>query len=79
MNRRLRELPCNERPQERLSKFGAKSLSDTELLALIIRSGTRKKDVLSLAGEVIHDAGSLAGLLRGLLIDFLLKLTESEK
>ena len=70
MNHRLKELPCNERPQERLIKFGAKSLSDTELLALIIRSGTPRKNVLSFSGEIIHEAGSLAGLLRWDSSDF---------
>lgn len=59
---RLRETAVGERPQERLQKFGAGALSDTELLALLLRSGTRGQDVLTVAGRLIAEAGSLAGL-----------------
>jgi len=71
LNHRLRELPPSERPQERLEKLGSQSLSDRELLALILRSGTANKDVLSLADELIYQAGSLAGLLRWDPSDFM--------
>ncbi len=60
---RLRTLALAERPQERLEKFGAASLSDSELLAMLLRSGTRGQDVLTLATRLIHEAGSLAGLI----------------
>ena len=46
---RLRSTAVGERPQERLEKFGASALSDTELLAMLLRSGTRGQDVLTLA------------------------------
>lgn len=45
---RLRETAVGERPQERLERFGAAALSDTELLALLLRSGTRGQDVLKI-------------------------------
>lgn len=60
---RLRETAVGERPQERLEKHGAGSLSDTELLAMLLRSGTRGQDVLTLASRLIAKAGSLAGLI----------------
>lgn len=60
---RLRETALGERPQERLEKFGAPALSDTELLAMLLRSGTRGQDVLTLSGRLIAEAGSLAGLI----------------
>ena len=60
---RLRETAVAERPQERLEKFGAGALSDTELLAMLLRSGTRGHDVLTLATRLIGEAGSLAGLI----------------
>ncbi len=60
---RMRVLPAAERPQERLERLGASALSDTELLAMIVRSGTRGQDVLTLASRLISEAGSLAGLL----------------
>ncbi len=60
---RLRDTAVSERPQERLEKFGAAALSDTELLAMLLRSGTRGQDVLTLSSRLITTAGSLAGLI----------------
>lgn len=60
---RLRALAVAERPQERLQRFGAASLSDGELLAMLLRSGTRGQDVMTLATRLIQEAGSLAGLI----------------
>lgn len=67
---RLRETAVGERPQERLEKFGAGALSDTELLAMLLRSGTRGQDVLTLASRLIVEAGSLAGLIAWRAADF---------
>jgi len=67
---RLKDLPPNERPQERLEQLGASALSDRELLAMIIRTGTKKHDVLALADLLIQKSGSLAGLLRWDTSDF---------
>lgn len=60
---RLREMAVGERPQERMEKYGAAALSDTELLALLLRSGTQGQDVMTLSSKLIADAGSLAGLI----------------
>ena len=59
---RLRATAAGERPQERLEAFGASALSDTELLAILLRSGTHGYDVLTLASRLIAEAGSLARL-----------------
>lgn len=67
---RLRETAVSERPQERMERDGAAALSDTELLAMLLRSGTRGWDVLSLATRLIQEAGSLAGLTRWQEDDF---------
>src|SRR5262245_59660214 len=67
---RLRSTAVAERPQERLEKFGAAALSDTELLAMLLRSGTRGHDVLTVAATLIAKAGSLAGLLGWQEADF---------
>lgn len=61
---RLRATAVGERPQERLEKYGAGALSDTELLAMLLRSGTRGHDVLTLAGRLVAEAGSLGALIR---------------
>ncbi len=67
---RLREMAVGERPQERLERFGAAALSDSELLALLLRSGTRGHDVVSLAAQLVNQAGSLAGLIPWQLADY---------
>jgi DNA repair protein RadC len=59
---RLRATAPGERPRERLERFGASALGDGELLALILQSGTRGRDVLTLAAGLVAEAGSLAGL-----------------
>jgi DNA repair protein RadC len=63
-------LPAGERPQERLERLGAAALSDSELLALLLRSGTRGQDVLTVSSRLISEAGSLAGLLTWNEADF---------
>jgi DNA repair protein RadC len=60
---RLQEMAAGERPQERLERHGAGALSDTELLAVLLRSGTRGQDVMTLTTRLLAEAGSLAGLL----------------
>jgi DNA repair protein RadC len=67
---RLRSMAVGERPQERLERFGANALSDTELLAMLLRSGTRGQDVLTLAARLVSEAGSLAGLIAWREADF---------
>lgn len=48
----LRELPENERPREKLEKKGAEHLSIPDLLAIILRTGTRERSALTLAEEI---------------------------
>jgi DNA repair protein RadC len=67
---RLRETAVGERPQERLEKFGANALSDTELLAMLLRSGTRGQDVITLATRLLAEAGSLGNLVTWRAPDF---------
>lgn len=67
---RLRATAPSERPEERLTKFGAAALSDTELLALVLRNGTRGLDVLTLAGRLIAAAGSLGAMVAWRREDF---------
>ncbi|XNM48022.1 UPF0758 domain-containing protein [Escherichia coli] len=50
-------------PREKMLKFGISALTDVELLALFPRTGTRGKDVLTLAKEMLENFGSLYGLL----------------
>jgi DNA repair protein RadC len=59
----LKDLPADTRPREKLLARGAASLSDTELLALLLRTGTRGRGVLQMAHEVLEEFGGFAGLL----------------
>lgn len=67
---RLSILPAEERPQERLERLGAAALSDIELVAMVLRSGTRGQDVLTLAARLVSEAGSVAALLAWHEADF---------
>ena len=52
----LKEIEIEERPQERLLRLGASALSDSELLAMILRSGTKGTNVLVLAKKILKEA-----------------------
>jgi DNA repair protein RadC len=55
----ISHLPEQERPRERLLRYGPESMSTTELIALILGSGTKTKSVLELAHELVMHFGSL--------------------
>ncbi|HYF40878.1 MAG TPA: UPF0758 domain-containing protein, partial [Ramlibacter sp.] len=59
----LKSLPLDARPREKLLARGAAALSDTELLALLLRTGMAGKGVFALAQELVETFGGLAGLL----------------
>ena len=61
---RIKELPSYERPRERLRESGPAALSNSELLAIILRTGTVSENVLSFAGRLLTRFGGLAGLAR---------------
>ncbi len=61
---RFNELPPDEMPREKLLKRGLSALSDAELLALLVRSGTTDRDVLELSRHLIAESGGLVGLSR---------------
>ena len=50
-------------PREKMQRYGIESLSDTELLALFLRTGTREKNVMRYSHDLLRHFGSLYGLL----------------
>jgi len=52
-----------ERPRERLLTHSAAALTDAELLAIVLRTGTRELDVLQFAHALLHRFGGVRGLL----------------
>lgn len=55
----LQELPESSWPRERLLRTGEKHLSDQELLAIILRNGSRQQNVMELAGTILRTFPSL--------------------
>ena len=53
MNIKMKELPVSERPYEKLELYGAERLTNSELLAIIIKSGTKENTALDLAKKVL--------------------------
>jgi DNA repair protein RadC len=58
----IKELPEEERPRERLERCGAHALNSAELLAIILRVGTRDENVIRVAQRLLASYGGLAGL-----------------
>ncbi|OOZ39900.1 hypothetical protein BOW53_09885 [Solemya pervernicosa gill symbiont] len=59
----ITDWPAEERPREKLLQRGATALSDAELLAIFLRTGTRGKTAVDLARELLAEFGSLRALL----------------
>ena len=59
----ITDWPLNERPREKLLAQGATALSDAELLAIFLRTGTRGKTAVDLARELLADFNGLRHLL----------------
>lgn len=49
----IKDLPINERPRERLANYGAESLSNSELLAIILRSGVKGDTAIDVANRLL--------------------------
>lgn len=60
----IKELPQDERPRERLLSKGPNALSNTELLAILLRTGSANEDVMQLATRLLSHYGGLRGLAR---------------
>jgi len=58
----IRDLPKAERPRERLAKNGAEALANSELLAILLRTGSAKESALGLANRLLGHFGGLPGI-----------------
>lgn len=58
----IKELPSDERPREKLLDNGAQVMSNSELLAILLRSGNQDESALRLAEHLLERQGGLAGL-----------------
>ena len=61
---RLARVAPADRPREKLARVGAEALGDNELLALVLGTGTRARNVIAIAQDVIEAAGGVPALVR---------------
>lgn len=63
MNRlKIKDIPKEERPRERLLKYGVKSLSNEELLSIILKTGTKKYSVKTLSMILLSEINDISEL-----------------
>ena len=58
----IRDLPAGERPRERLRHYGAQSLNNSDLVAILLRTGTQGENVIAMAHRLISRFKGLKGL-----------------
>ncbi len=66
---RIKDLPISERPRERLAQHGAESLSNGDLLAILLRTGLRGQSAVSVAEQLLARFGRLDNLARASLAE----------
>src|SRR5258708_17669109 len=59
----VHDIAPDDRPRERLQKFGADTLSTSDLLAIILRTGTQRDNVMELAPKILIKYAGLARLM----------------
>lgn len=63
----IKEIPVNDRPREKMAERGVTALTDAELLAILLRTGTAEKSALDIGSELADNGGlykRLAGITR---------------
>ena len=53
----IKEIPVDDRPREKMANKGATALTDAELVAILLRTGTAEKSALDIASELTADGG----------------------
>ena len=59
---KIKDVPISERPYEKLEMYGAEKLSNSELLAIILKTGSKQESVISLAQKVLNLIGDQENL-----------------
>lgn len=68
---KIKDVNLEDRPREKLQRFGVKALSNRELIALLLRSGTKTHSALDLADQVLAKSKGLLGLSQCEIQDFM--------
>ena len=53
MNKKIKDMDISQRPREKLKNYGFDSLSDEELLAILIGFGSKKKNAIELSRDIL--------------------------
>ena len=61
-NIKIKDIPINDRPRERLIKYGVNNLSNEELISIILKSGCREYNVKELSELVLKELNGINGL-----------------
>lgn len=56
---KIREMVKDERPREKMARYGRQTLTSSELLAILIKTGTEKRGVLEIADDIVHKSGGI--------------------
>jgi DNA repair protein RadC len=62
MDLRVTDLPLDERPREKLARFGAGSLDNAELLAIFLRTGVKGRSAIQIGRDLLEHYGSIGSL-----------------
>ncbi len=62
MNSLIKNIPIEERPRERFIKFGVENLSNTELLSIILNTGTKNISVKELSNNILNSINDISDL-----------------
>ncbi|MEA3360403.1 MAG: DNA repair protein RadC [Thermodesulfobacteriota bacterium] len=62
INKTITSWPLEDRPREKLEKFGADKMTDADLIAILIRTGTKEKTAVDLGRQIISEVGGIAKL-----------------
>ena len=58
----IKDIPLNERPRERLVKYGVKNISNEELISIILKTGTKEKSVKELSNMILSKYSDISNL-----------------
>lgn len=64
LNRTVKEMSPDQQPREKLEKYGAESLSDAELLAILLRTGSGKLNVIQMSDALLKHFGGIRKVAR---------------
>ena len=73
-SRKVKDMALEERPREKMLLSGAKNLSNAELLAILLRTGTKKRNAIELANDIINKDSQGIRYLQDMSIEELCKI-----